>query len=103
MRALLYLSVHYFLECFVILIYFVFLFYAWLTSKSRLLTTSSRYSLLIIFEVLRFLKDKIISLMNTTSCLLFIKIESFEVLIISFMMGMVMDKGAWSDVSCHSR
>ena len=85
-----------------ILVRFAFLFHAWLTSKSRLLTTSSRHSLLTIFEVLGFLKDEITSSINATSCSLFIRIESFEVLIILSTMGMVMDKGMWSDVSHNS-
>ena len=85
-----------------ILICFAFLFHAQLTSESRLLTMYSRHSLLTILEVSRFLKDEITSSMNAISCLLFCLIKSFEILMILSTMGIVMDKGAWLDMSHHS-
>ena len=85
-----------------ILIRFAFLFHTQLTSKLRLLTMYSRHFLLTILEVSRFLKDEITSSMNAIFCSLFYRIESFKVLMISSTMGMVMDKGAWLDVSRHS-
>jgi len=42
------------------------------------------------------------SLMKVFSCLLFCWIESFKVVMNSFTMGMVTDRGAWSNVSRQS-
>jgi len=89
------------LECLVILNRFVFLFHAWLTNKLRLLTVFSRHSLLLMLKVSRFWKIEMISLMKAFSCSLFCWIESFEVVMNLFAMGMVTDRGAWSDISCQ--
>ena len=98
--AWLHLLFHHCLEYLVILDHFVFLFHTWLTSGLRLLTIFSRYSLLLMLRVSRFWKTEIISLMKAFSCSLFCWIESFKVVINLFAMGMVTDRGAWSNVSC---
>ena len=92
---------HYCLEYLVILDHLAFLFHAWLISKLRLLTVFLRHFLLLMLRVSRFWKTEMASLMKTFSCSLFCWIESFEVVMNSFTMGMVTDRGAWSDVSCQ--
>jgi len=93
---------HHCLECLVILDCFVFLFYTWLISELRLLTIFSRHSLLLMLRVSRFWKTEMTSLMKAFSCLLFCWIESFEVVINSFAMGIVTDRGVWFNVSRQS-
>ena len=100
LMAWLHLLFHHCLECLVILDRFVFLFHAWLTSKLRLLTIFSRHSLLLMLRVSMFWKTEMTSLMKAFSCSLFCWIKSFKVVMNSFAIGMVTDKGAWSDVSC---
>ena len=87
---------HHCLKCLMILICFVFLFHTWLISKLRIFL---RHSLLLMLRVFRFLKTEMTSLINAVSCLLFCWIKSFKVLIVSSTIGMVIDKGVWSDVS----
>ena len=90
---------HHCLECLVILNHFAFLFHAWLISELRLLTIFSRHSLLLMLRVSRFWKTEMTSLMKVFSCLLFCWIESFEVVMNLFTMGIVTDRRAWSNVS----
>ena len=100
--ALLHSLDHHFLECFVILEHFVFLFHAWSTIELSLLTMCLRTSLLVMLDVSKFLKDKMTSSKNAFSTLLFCWIESFEVLMILSSIGMIMVKGAWSDMRRQS-
>ena len=83
-----------------ILKHFAFLFHTWSTNELSLLIMYSRSFLLVMLEVSKFLKDEMTSLMNAFSCSLFCWIDSFEVLMISSTMGIMMDEGAWSDVRC---
>ena len=85
-----------------ILEHFAFLFHTWSTNELSLLTMNSRSSLLVMLEVSKFLKDEVTSSKNTFSCSLFCWIDSFEVLMILSMIGITMDKGAWSDVRYQS-
>ena len=87
-------SIHYCLECFVILICFVFLFHIWLISKSRLLTVFSKHFLSVMLDISRFLKIEMTSSTNMISCLLFCWIDNFEVLTTSSTMDIVMERGA---------
>jgi len=86
----------------VILERFAFLFHAWSTNELSLLTMNSRSSLLVMLEVSKFLKDEVTSSKNVFSCSLFCWINSFEVLMISSIMGITMDKGVWSDMRHQS-
>jgi len=86
----------------VILECFAFLFHAWSTNELSLLTMNSRSSLLVMLEVSKFLKDEVTSSKNTFTYSLFCWIDSFEVLMILSTMGIMMDKGAWSDVRHQS-
>ena len=67
----------------------------------RVLTTFSSLSLSDKSEVLRFLRAVVIFLMNNSSLLLFFAIENLDVIMFSFVMGMVIVRGVWSEKSCQ--
>ena len=68
---------------------------------AKSLMTLSKLAMSNRLDILRFLKDKVISLMKTTSSLLFLIIEHLVELMLSSIMGMVMVRGVWSNIRCY--
>ena len=95
-------SFHHFLECFVMLTLLALAFQACSTLAASELTTCSRDSWFKRFEVLRDLKIRAASLMNASFSLLFFGNKNLEVRTSSSIMGMVIIRDAWSEVSHHS-
>ena len=88
-------SVHYCLECFMILNFFAFLVHACFISTLSWLTVCSKLFLLIKLDISRFLKINITSLIKVISYLLFCRIDDLEVLTISSAMGIVIVRETW--------
>jgi len=76
---------------------------ALLTTLANLLMTLSKLAIFSKLDILRFLTEVVTSLMKNTSFLLSLMIEHLVVLVLSSMMGILMVRGAWSNVNHQSR
>ena len=94
-------SFHHCLECFVILVYLVFLAHACSIFNLRRLTMSSSLSWSIKLEVFRFLMITVASLTKTASSSLFFGIKSLDEMTFSSAIGIEIVKGAWLDERCQ--
>ena len=90
---------HHILECFVILTLLALVFQACLILAANRLMTCSRDSQSTRFVVSSNLKTQVTSLMNSSSSLLFFDRENLEVITCSSSMGIVIVRGAWSEMS----
>ena len=101
-RSLLQLSFHQLLECFVMLTNFMFLFHTLSTLLVKLLTAFSSMGILERFEMSSFFIALIISLTKISSSLLSFLMDFLCILMNSSDIGIIIDRGAWSDERCHS-
>ena len=102
-KSLLQLSFHQLFTCLVILTIFEFLVHALSTMLAKSLTTLSNLGISEMLDMFNFVNDAITSLMNNSSSSLFFVIVLLQRLIFSLEIGIVIDKGTWSEVRHHSR
>ena len=102
-RLLLQFSFHQLFECFVILMDLEFLSYACSTKLAKKLTAFSSQLESNRLEVSSSLREFVMSLINAASFLLFLMMDCLEEFTNSFTMEILMVRGAWSDIRCHSR